>query len=75
MDPQTVTNNTATALTTNTFEIDGYTFTGWYDEDGNRVDYVTYFQFFNEIETEWGIDYDWQNPNTVILTAGWEPDT
>ena len=53
-------------------EREGYTFTGWYDEDGNRVYYVTFFQFYNEIETEWGPDYDWQNPRSVILTAGWQ---
>ncbi len=54
-------------------EREGYAFTGWYDPDGNRVDYVTFFQFFREIETEWGIDYDWMNPILITLTAGWEP--
>ena len=53
-------------------EREGYTFTGWYDEDGNRVDYLTFFQFYDEIETEWGVDYDWLNPHSVVLTAGWE---
>ena len=55
----------------------GYTFTGWYNEDGEKVEFLTYFDFFANahlVETEDGsyMDADWDHPITVKLTAGWK---
>lgn len=55
----------------------GYRFTGWYDGDGNKVEYLTYFEFYEnprlvETETSSYWDADWDHPVTVTLTAGWE---
>ncbi len=53
-------------------EREGYTFTGWYDEDGKRVEVVNYFQFYDEYESEWGVTMYEVKP--YVLTAGWEPN-
>jgi len=54
-------------------EREGYVFTGWYDAEGNPVEFVSYFDFFDEIKGDDGyLDYDWQHPHPVTLTAGWE---
>ena len=57
-------------------EREGYEFTGWYDAEGNRVDFLTYFDFFenkrlvtDEYGTYW--DADWDKHIEVELTAGW----
>ena len=54
-------------------ERDGYTFTGWYDAEGNKVDYVSYYDFFDPLpDAQTREDRDWEHPKTVRLTAGWE---
>lgn len=54
----------------------GYFFDGWYDESGNRVDYLMdYFSFTPYLYDENGkyVDYDWGSPKTVRLIAHWLP--
>ena len=58
-------------------EREGYTFTGWYNEDGEKVEFLTYFDFFANphlVETEDGsyMDADWDHHIPVELTAGWK---
>ena len=54
-------------------EREGYVFTGWYDENGERVDYIYAHVFYPVLYDENGefMDYDWRNPKTVTLYAGW----
>lgn len=54
-------------------EREGYVFTGWYDENGERVDYIYALVFYPVLYDENGefMDYDWRNPKTVTLYAGW----
>ena len=52
-------------------EREGYTFTGWYDADGNLVEAVAYTDFLDAIDAGDYIDYDWSNPHPVTLYAGW----
>ena len=59
-------------------EREGWTFTGWYDSEGNRVDLlVCYFSFVPMLYNEDGdfIGYDWNTSAPVYLTAGWAPDS
>lgn len=59
-------------------EREGWTFTGWYDSEGNRVDLlVCYFSFCPMQYDSDGdfIGYDWSTNQTIYLTAGWEPDS
>ena len=59
-------------------EREGWTFTGWYDSEGNRVDLlVCYFSFVPMLYNEDGdfIGYDWNTYTPVYLTAGWKLDT
>lgn len=58
----------------------GWRFTGWYDADGNRVDFLTYYDFYEnkrweESENGGYWDADWDKPVTVTLTAGWEKES
>ena len=53
-------------------EREGYTFTGWYDADGNPIELVAYTDFLDPIDTGGYIDYDWSNPHPVTLYAGWD---
>ena len=58
-------------------EREGWTFTGWYDSEGNRVDLlVCYFSFVPMLYNEDGdfIGYDWNTYTPVYLTAGWKLD-
>lgn len=54
-------------------EREGYVFTGWYDENGERVDYIYAHVFYPVLYDENGefMNYDWRNPKTVTLYAGW----
>lgn len=54
----------------------GMVFDGWYDENGNRVDVlVSYFSFTPMTYDSEGnfTGYDWNQSNTVTLTARWKP--
>lgn len=51
---------------------DGYTFTGWFDSEGNKVDFISYYDFFPLLPgAQSREDRDWQNPQAIRLTAGW----
>ena len=54
-------------------EREGYVFTGWYDENGERVDFIYAIDCYPVIYDENGeyLNRDWKNPNTVTLYAGW----
>ena len=54
-------------------EREGYVFTGWYDENGERVDFIYAIDCYPVIYDENGeyLNHDWKNPNTVTLYAGW----
>ncbi len=60
------------------------TFLGWYDEEGNRVDVLTYFDFYppSDGEPAWWLEgaservlflenRDWSNPQPVVLHSEW----
>lgn len=54
-------------------ERDGYTFKGWYDEAGNQVEWLSYYDFFDPIEGATSKeDRDWEHPHAVRLYAKWE---
>ena len=54
-------------------EREGYTFTGWYDSENRKVEFVSYYDFFplfpGATSRE---DRDWTNPQAVELHAGWK---
>ena len=54
-------------------EREGYVFTGWYDENGERVDFIYAIDCYPVLYDENGeyLNHDWKNPNTVTLYAGW----
>lgn len=59
-------------------EREGYRFLGWYDAEGERVESVSYFDYFENahlVVQEDGSSYmdaDWNHPRPVTLTARWE---
>ena len=54
-------------------EKEGYVFDGWYDEDGNRVEILDYYVYFDAAQNPDGSwDYDWDDPHPVHLYAGWK---
>ena len=54
-------------------EWEGHTFTGWYDEEGNKVEYLSYYDFVDLLpDAKSNEDRDWEHPKTIRLTAGWE---
>ena len=54
-------------------EREGYTFMGWYDDYGNKVDYISYYDFYPLLpNAQSREDRDWNNPQPVILHAGWK---
>ena len=56
-------------------EREGYTFTGWYDEEGNKVEYISYYDFFPLLpDATSNEDRDWSNPITIRLKAGWKAE-
>ena len=54
-------------------EREGYTFTGWYDSEGNKVEYISYYDFFPLLpNAQSREDRDWNTIESVILHAGWK---
>ena len=54
-------------------EREGYTFTGWYDETGRKVDFISYYDFFPPLPgAQSREDRDWNSPQAVELNAGWQ---
>ena len=53
-------------------EREGYTFTGWYDETGRKVDFISYYDFFPLLpNAQSREDRDWEHQQPVELDAGW----
>ncbi|MBQ2311896.1 MAG: hypothetical protein II185_05045, partial [Firmicutes bacterium] len=53
-------------------EREGYTFTGWYDKTGRKVDIISYYDFFPPLPgAQSREDRDWEHPQAVELDAGW----
>ena len=53
-------------------EREGYTFTGWYDKTGRKVEFISYYDFFPALpDAQSREDRDWSNPQAVELDAGW----
>ena len=56
-------------------EREGYTFTGWYDSEGNKVEFISYYDFFDPLPgAQSREDRNWNDPHPVELTAGWKKD-
>ena len=54
-------------------EKEGYEFDGWYDEDGNRVEMLDYYVYFDAAQAPDGSwVYDWDDPHPVHLYARWK---
>ena len=54
-------------------EREGYTFTGWYNKEGRKVDFISYYDFFPLLPgAQSREDRDWEHPQPVELDAGWK---
>ena len=54
-------------------EKEGFEFMGWYDEEGNKVEMLDYYVFFDGVQNPDGSwTYDWYNPHPVHLYARWK---
>lgn len=52
---------------------EGYEFKGWYDQYGNKVEFLSYYDFFDLIEgATSNEDRDWEHPHAIRLFAKWE---
>ena len=54
-------------------EREGYSFAGWYNEAGELVEFVSYYDFFDPLpNAQTREDRDWEHPHSIRLTAHWK---
>lgn len=54
-------------------EMEGYEFEGWYDEDGNRVEFLSYYEYYDySVNPDGSAAYNWDSHHAIHLYAHWK---